>query len=104
LLLLRSGRLIPRSVFAVSGIALLSLGLMIWTNAVRYGYGINGYGLPASLVNPGISMVRLGISAVIGAILLSVSGYLFVHAWRMKRDSGADLEPQALSSSASNAD
>jgi hypothetical protein len=98
LLLLRSGRLIPRMISIVSGISVLSLGVMVWVNAIRYGFGLNGFGLPASLGSPGISPVRLGISAVIGALLLLVSGFLLVHASRRKQDLVPALEPEGLSS------
>ena len=46
LLLLRSGRLIPRMVSTVSGISLLSLGIMVWVNEIRYGFGLDGFGCP----------------------------------------------------------
>ena len=100
LLLLRSGRLIPRMVSIVAGIFVLSLGLMVWVNAIRYGFGLNGYGLPASLGHPGMSHVRLGISAVLGLILVLVSGYLLVQAWRTKPDLPASLELNTGSSPA----
>jgi hypothetical protein len=96
LLLLRSGRFIPRTVSTVSGISLLSLGIMVWVNEVRYGFGLDGYGLPASLGTPGISQVRLGISAVLGALLVLVSGYLLVKAWRSKPDLGPGNELEQL--------
>ena len=48
LLLLRSGRLIPRTISAVSGISLLSLGIMVWVNEVRYGFGLDGFDLHRS--------------------------------------------------------
>jgi hypothetical protein len=95
LLLLRSGRFIPRTVSTVSGISLLSLGIMVWVNEIRYGFGMDGYGLPASLT-PGMSPVRLGISAVLGALLVLVSGYLLVKAWRSKPDFVLGNEPEQL--------
>jgi hypothetical protein len=101
LLLLRSGHLIPRTISIVSGISLLSLGLMVWVNAIRYGFGLNTFSLPASLGNPGISSVRLLLSVAIGALLLLASGYLLVQAWRMERDLRPRLEPQTLSTPAS---
>jgi hypothetical protein len=96
LLLLRSGRFIPRTVSTVSGISLLSLGIMVWVNEIRYGFGLDGFGFPASLGTPGISPVRLGISAVIGALLVLVSGYLLVKAWRSKPDLAPATEPEQL--------
>src|ERR1035437_1645920 len=86
LLLLRSGQVVPRMVSIVSGISLFSLGLMVWTNAVRYDFGLSALGLPASLEHQGISAVRLLLSAAIGGLLLLGSGYLLVRAWRMEPD------------------
>ncbi len=86
LLLLRSGWLVPRTISIVSGIALLSLGVMIWVNAVRYDFGLTHNDLPLSLAHPGLSPVRLVLSAAIGALLLLVSGYLLAKAWRMRPD------------------
>jgi hypothetical protein len=86
LLLVRSGGLIPRTLSIVSAISVLSLGLMVWVNAIRYGFGLNAFGLPVSLGNPGISSVRLAISATLGLLLLLVGGYLLVQAWRTQRD------------------
>jgi hypothetical protein len=97
LLLLRSGWLIPRTISIVSGISLLSLGVMVCVNAVRYDFGLNTYDLPLSLAHPGLSPVRLVLSAAIGALLLLVSGYLLVQAWKMRRDLGPRLEPETLS-------
>jgi hypothetical protein len=97
LLLLRSGRLIPRMTSIVAGISVLSLGVMVWVNAIRYGFGLDGYDLPASLGKSGISGVRLGISAAIGLVLVLVSGYLLVNAWRTKHDLPQGLEPEILS-------
>jgi hypothetical protein len=54
--------------------------------------------LPASLGAPGISPVRLGISAVVGLLLLLVSGYLLVRAWRTPPDFRPALEPEILPS------
>ena len=86
LLLVRSGGLIPRTLSIVSAISVLSLGLMVWVNAIRYDFGLNAFGLPISLGNPGISTVRLALSATLGLILLLVGGYLLVRAWRTQRD------------------
>jgi hypothetical protein len=97
LLLLRSGQLIPRAISTVSGISLLSLGLMVWVNAVRYDFGLNTYDLPASLGQQGISPVRLWLSLAVGALLLLVSGYLLLQAWRMEPDLGPRLEPETPS-------
>lgn len=86
LLLLRSGHLIPRMVSIVSGISVFALGLMVWVNEVRYGFGVDAVDLPATLANPALSSLRLAVSAVVGAFLLLVSGYLLVQAWRMRPD------------------
>ncbi len=86
LLLLRSGRLIPRMVSIVSGISVFALGLMVWVNEIRYGFGVDSVDLPATFANPALSSVRLAVSAVVGAFLLLVSGYLLVQAWRMRPD------------------
>ena len=94
LLLLRSGQLIPRIVSIVSGISLLTLGTMVWVNAIRYGFGIDGNGLPLLHGTPGISPARLGISAVAGLLLVLVSGYLFFRATMTKPDLPPDLEPE----------
>jgi len=99
LLLLRSGQLIPRTISIVSGFSLLSVGLMVWVNAARYDFGLNDYGLPASLAQQGISPARLWLSVAVGALLLLISGYLLVQGWRMGRDLRPSLEPEALSTS-----
>jgi hypothetical protein len=96
LLLLRSGRFIPRTISTVSGISLLSLGIMVWVNEIRYGFGLDGFGLPESLGTPGISHLRLDISAVAGALLVLVSGYLLVKAWRSKPDFALVIGPEQL--------
>jgi hypothetical protein len=72
----------------------LSLGVMVWVNAVRYDFGLNGYDLPASFAQPGLSHIRLGISVVIGLLLVMVSGYLLVRAWRTKPDFRPGSEPE----------
>ena len=97
LLLLRSGQLIPRAISVVSGICLLSLGLMVWINAIRYDFGVDILGLPGSLAQQGISPVRLWLSVAVGAILLLVSGYLLVQARRMTPDPRPGLEAETLS-------
>ena len=97
LLLLRSGHLIPRTISIVSGISVLSLGLMVWVNAVRYDFGLSDFGLPLSLGQQGISPVRLWLSVAVGAMLLLFSGYLLVQAWRMGQDVRPSLEPETLS-------
>ena len=97
LLLLRSGQLIPRAMSAVSGIGLLSLGLMVWINAFRYDFGVDLFGLPVSLEPQGISPVRLWLSMGVGALLLLVSIYLLVQARRMRPDPRPALEPETLS-------
>jgi regulatory protein YycH of two-component signal transduction system YycFG len=43
-----------------------------------------------------MSPVRLGISAVLGALLVLVSGYLLVMAWRSKPDFAPVNEPEQL--------
>jgi hypothetical protein len=86
LLLLRSGWLIPRTVSLAAGIAVLSLGLMVWVNAVRYGFGLNDFDLPASLATLGLSPVRLAVSAALGSFLVAASGYLLRMAWKMSPD------------------
>jgi len=86
LLLLRSGWLVPRTISIVSGIAILSLGVMVWVNAVRYDFGLDSYDLPASLGQQGISPARLALSAAIGAVLLLVSAIVLFKAWRMAPD------------------
>jgi hypothetical protein len=96
LLLLRSGRLIPRTISAVSAISLLTLGIMVWENEIRYGFGVDSFGLPVQLQTPGMSPVRLGISAVLGALLVLVSVYLLVKAWRSKPDYVLGNEPEQL--------
>jgi hypothetical protein len=96
LLLLRSGWLVPRTISIVSSLSLLSLGVMVCVNAVRYDFGLNSYGLPLSLAHPGLSPVQLVLSAAIGALLLLVSGYLLAKAWRMERDLRPRLEPETL--------
>jgi hypothetical protein len=97
LLLLRSGPVVPRTISIVSSLSVLSLGLMVWVNAVRYDFGLNDYGLPASLAQQGISPVRLLISMVLGAALLLASGYLLRRAWGMRRDLRPGLSPGAPS-------
>jgi hypothetical protein len=69
---------------------------MVWVNAARYGVGLDGYGLPASLGTPDINPVRLWISAVAGALLILVSGYLLVQAWRTNPDRPPEFEAQML--------
>jgi hypothetical protein len=86
LLLLRSGRYVPRRISIVSGVSLLSLGIMVWVNAVRYGYGLSAFPFPASLAQPAISPVGLGLSAAVSLILVAASGYLIVRALRLKPD------------------
>ena len=93
LLLLRSGQFIPRTISVMSGICLLSLGLMVWINAVRYDFGVDLLGLPVSLAQQGMSPVRLWLSMAVGALLLLVSGYLLLQAWRMRPDVLFALEP-----------
>jgi hypothetical protein len=86
LLLLRSGPVVPRTISIVSSLSVLSLGLMVWVNAVRYDFGLNDYGLPISLAQQGISPVRLVISVAVGSLLLLVSASLAWRAWAMKPD------------------
>jgi hypothetical protein len=86
LLLLRSGRIIPRTISIVASLSTLSLGLMVWVNALRYGFGLNPLDLPASLANPGLSTVRLVLSAAVGSLLVLLSGYQFLQARRLRPD------------------
>src|ERR1035437_226273 len=97
LLLLRSGQLIPRAISVVSGICLLSLGLMVWINAFRYDFGVDLLGLPVSLETQGISPVRLWLSMGVGVVLLLVSSYLLVQARRMTPDPRPGVVPETLS-------
>ena len=99
LLLLRSGRLVPRTISVVSAISLLSLGLMVWVNAVRYAFGLTYNELPLSLANPALSPLRLGIAGIAGGLLVVVSGYLVVRMWRPEDRLPAGPEP-ALASTA----
>ena len=92
LMLMRSDRLIPRTISIASSVTLLSLGIMVWVNAIRYGFGLNAYDLPLSFVHSGLSPARLTLSAAIGAVLVLASGYVFVKAWRMKPDRRSSLE------------
>jgi hypothetical protein len=101
LLLLRSGQVVPRTVSIVSGISLLSLGLMVWTNEVRYDFGLSALGLPAVIGPQGTSPVRLLLSVAIGALLLLASGYLVVQAWRMDHDLRPRPEADIVSTPAS---
>lgn len=96
LLLLRSGQLIPRAISVVSGICLLSLGLMVWINAFRYDFGVDLLGVPVSLGQQGISPVRLWLSMGVGTLLLLVSIYLLVRARRMRPDLRPGIEPEML--------
>jgi len=96
LLLLRSGRSIPRTISVVSGISLLSLGIMVWVNAVRYGFGLDGHGLPVQLQTLGIGPIQFGISAVLGTVLVLASGYLVWRAWRAKPDLAPGGKPEYL--------
>jgi hypothetical protein len=104
LLLLRSGRFIPRAISIVSGVCTLSLAVMVWVNAARYSFGLDGYGLPGSLGTPGINPVRLGVSAVAGGLLILGSGYLLVQAWRMPPDLVSGVAPDVSSAPAPGVD
>jgi hypothetical protein len=97
LLLLRSGRLIPRTISIAAAISVLSLGVMVWVNEIRYGFGLTVLQLPNSLGSPGINPARLELSAVLGLVLVLVSGYLLVQALRTKRDLRATPDQEALS-------
>jgi len=92
--LLRSGRLVPRTISIVSGISVLSLGVMVWVNAVRYDFGLSDYSLPVSLAQQGISPARLLLSVAVGLLLLLVSGYLLLQARRMEPDRRMPVQPQ----------
>jgi hypothetical protein len=100
LLLLRSGRLIPRTISIVSGISLLSLGVEVWVNAVRYAFGLTGFLLPVTLGKPGISPDKLGFSVAAGLLLVLVSGYLLVRAWKMPPDLVSGVAPDVSSAPA----
>ncbi len=93
LLLLRTGWRAPRMVSIVSGLSVLSLGLMVWVNALRYGYGLDAYSLPASHGLPGISPSRLWLSAALGLVLVGTSVYLLLRSWRDRPDDLPGLEP-----------
>jgi hypothetical protein len=93
--LLRSGQLIPRTISVMSGICLLSLGLMVPVNAVRYAFGVDLLGVPVSFEQLGISPVRLWLSVAVGTLLLVVSIYLLVHARRIGPDLRPSTEPEA---------
>jgi hypothetical protein len=99
LLLLKSGRLVPRTISIVSGISVLSLGLMVWINAIRYDFGLNDFDLPVSLGQQGISPARLVLSLAVGAVLMLVSCYLLVRAWRLERDPRPKGAPETRSAS-----
>jgi hypothetical protein len=94
LLLLRSGRLVPRTVSLVAATSLVSVGIMVWVNAIRYAYGLDGYDLPISLDHPAMGSVRLGLSAAVGLFLLVVGGFLLVRAARSKSDFVVRLETE----------
>jgi hypothetical protein len=92
--LLRSGQLIPRAISVMSGIGLLSLGLMVWINALRYAFGVDLLGVPVSLAQQGISPVRLWLSMAVATLLFLVSIYLLVQTRRMKPDLRPSIEPE----------
>ena len=95
LLVLRSGRLIPRTVSAAAAFSALSLGTMVLVNTERYAFGLTAVELPASLTNPGLGVGRLVVSLTAGAILLLARGYLAVQAWMRKPDLRPRLEPDS---------
>ena len=95
LLVLRSGRLIPRTVSAAAAFSALSLGTMVLVNTERYAFGLTAVELPASLTNPGLGVGRLVVSLTAGAILLLAGGYLAVQAWMRKPDLRPRLEPDS---------
>jgi hypothetical protein len=95
--LLRSGQLIPRAISVMSGVGLLSLGLMVWVNALRYNNGVDLLGVPGSFEQQGLSPVRLWLSIGVGALLLLVSIYLLVQARRMGHDPRPGIEPETPS-------
>src|ERR1035437_1258217 len=57
----------------VSGICLLSLGVLRWINEFSYDVGVDLLCLPVSLETQGISPVRLWLSMGVGVVLLLVS-------------------------------
>jgi hypothetical protein len=93
LLVLRSGRLIPRTVSAAAAFSALSLGIMVWVNTERYAFGLTPLGLPASLANSGLGVGRIVVSLTAGAILLLAGGYLSVQARMSKPDFRSSVEP-----------
>ncbi len=98
LLLLWSGRFIPRTVLVVAGISLMSLGVMVWVNAIRYAFGLDPSDLPANLTYPAINPLRLGLSAALGAVLVLVSAYQILQAARAKGLSHTEHELPLTSS------
>jgi hypothetical protein len=95
LLLLRSGRFIPRTIASATAIAVLVLGAMVWVNTARYAYGLTPAGLPIRFSNPGISTTRIVLSVLSGAVLILVASYVLLQAWRMKPDTGTLIEPES---------
>jgi len=93
LLVLRSGRLIPRTVSAAAALSALSLGIMVWVNTERYAFGLTTDGLPASLSNSALGAGRLVVSLAAGAVLVLAGCYLAVQAWLRKPDLRPSLEP-----------
>ncbi len=92
--LLRSGQLLPRTFTVMSGICLLSLGLMVWFNAFRYAFGVDLLGVPVSLEQQGIRPVQLWLPMAVGAVLLLVDIYLLARARRMEPGPRAGVEPE----------
>ena len=93
LLLLRSGRLIPRTISIASGVAVLSLGVMVWVNAARYDFGLNIFYLPANSRHQGLSPVQLDVALLAGALLVLISVVLLVRAWLNAPDDARAAEP-----------
>jgi len=92
LLLLRSGRLIPRVVSIASGVAVLSLGVMVWVNAGRYDFGLTIFDLPANGRRQGLSPIQLDVALLAGALLVLISVVLLLRAWLSEPDDARAAE------------
>jgi Predicted membrane protein (DUF2142) len=95
MLLLRSGARLERLVAIVSGVALLSVGAAVWTNTIRYAYGLDAYGLPARFDHPALGTGRLVAAMLCGLLVFGFGCYMLIGAYRMKPDACATVEAQA---------
>jgi len=95
LLVLRSGRLVPRTVSAAAAFSALSLGIMVLVNTERYAFGLTPVELPATLSNASLGSGRLVVSVAAGAVLLVAGVYLSVQAWLSRPDLRPVLEPDS---------